>query len=338
MLAASRVAVARRYGKIRDPSPSKDPAMIRRPSLSLWPLLVLAACSSAPEGVPDPAITEEAKQRALLAEETERKLGDPSRLLTDLDRQLDAYLRYTLASGSVPNEATGAKLDGYLKRIVKDYFDVLVQQADQTAFPRNRAIAACALGFSENPAALDPILNAAQDANPEVVINAVFGLGILADPRTPPMALTRVMDSTSFDSMARGGAAWALYKVQMALPDPAPVTAIWKRVVEGPLDEEPAEVLVTALRGIGQTRDASHRVNIERYVSHPTPLVRSAAAIALGRMNDAAAAPALFALIGPSEPNENVRLAARKALQALAGGVDRGYDVEEWKRVFERGV
>ena len=46
---------------------------------------------------------------------------------------------------------------------------------------------------------------------------------------------------------------------------------------------------------------------------------------------------ALIARLGPVETNANVRLAVRKALQALAGGIDRGYDVKEWRRVFETG-
>lgn len=328
-------------GKIRGPRPSKAPAMLHRaPTLCLLSV-VLAACSSAPEGVKDPQAEAAARDRRRLAEETERKLSDPGRLITDLDKQLDAYLRYRLTTGSVQSDTEVAKLGDLLERQARDHLEFLIAQSNQTEYPRNRAIAIGTLGFAKPPEAervLDPILNGLTDPNQEVVANAVFALGVLADPRTPPGALARVIDSSSLDSMTRGGAAWALHEIQGKVADPAPMVEIWLRVLGQPIDAQPGEVLVSALRGLGRTRLPEHRTLAERFVSHPLPLVRSAAAIALGRMKDPAAAAALLALIGPAESNENVRLAARKALQALAGGIDRGYDVEEWKRVFERGV
>ena len=63
--------------------------------------------------------------------------------------------------------------------------------------------------------------------------------------------------------------------------------------------------------------------------------MRTATAIAIGRLGDLRGTEALYTLLGREEPNENVRLAARKALQALAGGEDRGYDVDEWRKVFD---
>ena len=72
-------------------------------------------------------------------------------------------------------------------------------------------------------------------------------------------------------------------------------------------------------------------------LNHPTPKVRFNTAIALGRMNAQEHHAQLIEMLGPGESQPNVRLAARKALQALAGGVDRGYDTELWRREFERG-
>lgn len=304
-------------------------------------LVVLAACSSTSSGVRDPQAEADALERRRLAAETERKMADPGRLLTDLDKQLDAYLRYRLTTGSVQADTEVAKLRDLLERQARDHFETLQKQATQVEYPRNRAIAIGALGFARGEqglVVLDPILNGLRDENPEVLANSVFALGVLGDPRTPPGDLARVMETATLDSMTRGCAAWALHEVQGKVTDTTPILAIWTRVLTGPIDAWPSEVLVSALRGLGLSRSPEHRATAERYVSHPTPLVRASAAIALGRLKDPAAAPALMALIGPSEANENVRLAARKALQALAGGVDRGYDVAEWQRVFERGV
>jgi hypothetical protein len=64
--------------------------------------------------------------------------------------------------------------------------------------------------------------------------------------------------------------------------------------------------------------------------------VRINAAIALGRMNAQNQYEKLLELLSPAETVPNVRLAARKALQALAGGTDHGYEVELWRREFDR--
>ena len=61
-----------------------------------------------------------------------------------------------------------------------------------------------------------------------------------------------------------------------------------------------------------------------------------AAVVAQGKIKNQESFPVLLELIKESETNENVRLVARKSLKALAGGVDRGYDVELWQRLFQR--
>jgi hypothetical protein len=62
-----------------------------------------------------------------------------------------------------------------------------------------------------------------------------------------------------------------------------------------------------------------------------------AAALALGRMNAQGSWKKLLELLGPQETVQNVRLVARKALAALAGGVDHGYDIDAWRKTFDRG-
>ena len=62
-----------------------------------------------------------------------------------------------------------------------------------------------------------------------------------------------------------------------------------------------------------------------------------AAARALGRMNAQEHWRDLLALLKPAESVQNVRLHARKALAALAGNKDYGYDLAAWRKVFDRG-
>ncbi|MFO1054817.1 MAG: HEAT repeat domain-containing protein [Planctomycetota bacterium] len=313
--------------------------MNHRPILGAFALLALSACSSTSGQAADASAVKEAEDRKRLAEETEARLADPSRMLLDLDKALDKYLQYRLSAGSIENDTRAQRLQSYLDEVAKKRFAVLVRLADQSENPHNRAIACAALGFAkeERDKALQSLVNAVMAKEDDVVDNAVFGLGILAHKDTPPGLLETLIDSAKRSSISRGGAAWSLYEVQQAAIDQAPFLAIWRKVLDAGLDGYPPEVLVSALRGIGQSRDRANRERVERFVSHPMPLVRAAAAIALGRLNDPAAVPVLLALIGPGETNQNVRLAARKALQALAGDVDHGYDVDEWKREFDRG-
>jgi hypothetical protein len=93
---------------------------------------------------------------------------------------------------------------------------------------------------------------------------------------------------------------------------------------------------MNAVRGLGVSRKPDHAALVARYVTHPVPKVRSAAAVALARMNAQDQVEALLALLAPAETNDEARLAGRLALTALAGGEDHGYDVAEWRRQFQR--
>jgi HEAT repeat protein len=308
----------------------------RHPAVLLATALTLG-CSSTSSGILDPSLEAEARARDAKAAETEARLAAPERLLTDLDKAMHNYTQF-LRSGSSPrSETTAVKLHEYISQQATRNFDALLVESLRSEYPRNRAIAVAALGFSARPEALDPIVHAAQDENPEVVANAVFGLAMLADSRTPSGVVERVIRNEAFDETLRGGAAWTLHELQQVVVDNGPIIRFWSDLLGGPIDGQPADVLVSAIRGIGRSRDAAHLEVVSRYVSHPVPAVRYQVAIALGRFGSDAAVPTLLTLLGPAETNENVRLAARKGLQELAGGADRKYDVEEWKRVFDRG-
>ncbi len=258
-------------------------------------------------------------------------------MLRDLDWSLDKFAEFVHNSGSMRMDANVEKTEAFLRQQASDHLDMLLHEADNVTVPRNRGIAVAALGFSGSEAALDPLLNAVNADNPDVVANAVFGLAMLHDRRTPPSAFSTIIEDPERSPELRASAAWGLYELQQAIVETAPIVAIWVRLMSGPIDSMPPGVAVQALRGLGLTRDPNQLELVERYAAHPTPLVRWAAAIALGRIGDVGAVPTLLRLLGSGEPNQNVHLGARKALQALAGGVDLGYDVKEWQKVFDRG-
>jgi HEAT repeat protein len=320
-------------------------------SASLWCLWILGCvgCSTTGSGVSDPSIEEQFAAREQQAEEDAARRSAPERVLLDLDMSLDKFAEFVHSSGSMRMDANIEKLDAYLRQQAKTHFEILLHEAENAAIPRNRAIAVAALGFSGEPEALDPLLNALTADDAEVVTNAVFGLAILRDARTPPSSLAAIIEDETRTPELRASAAWSLHELQQAVVDADPIVAVWRRILSGEIDAQPSGVNVQALRGLGEAmRDAGKAAepseevqatvrNVERYASHPTPMVRWAAAIALGRMGDEDCVPVLLTLIGPGESNQNVRLGARKALQALAGGTDLGYDVREWSKLFERG-
>lgn len=332
----------------------------------LAPFLIsaLCACSSAPTPEKDP----ELEDRFVLQNARNQSLREDrdriERVMIDLDTLLDRYTRASFNSGPANNADLADRLDRAIRELVEEHYDSLLALADGTVQyeirpdqaevvsasqeiadqmseiasknQRNRMIALAALGFSEQDV-LGTLLNGVDDPDPVVASNAVFGLAVRADSRTPPGILEALIRSDRLDQASRANAAWALYRVQLRSQDVGPILAIWARLLAESEDPPPPGVLISALRGTGRAKVQDAVPAIVSYVGHPTPLVRQAAAIALGRIGDERAVEPLLGMIGPTEDNQNVRLSARKALQALAGGTDLGYDVEEWRKAFQRG-
>lgn len=318
------------------------------------PLAVLAACAGGPPPQKSDIRTPEEQafeERVEKANEDMLWRQQVPRLMLDLQTGLSRYFDLVYASGPPRNDDNREKLERFLRETVergrpKDdpfptNFDLLLHLATDDDKPRNRAISVAALGFCDrerHPDVYSTLGDAVQSDDADVSHHAVLGLAVLGDKRTPPSWFARVIRDPSRRAEDRSTAAWALFQLQLQTVDNklAPITSVWVEILEGEIDEEPDEVVITAIRGLGQTRDAAYRQEVERYAVHPTAMVRMAVAIALGRMRSDASAPVLLNMLETSETNGNVRLAARKALQELAPGIDREYDVEEWRKVFDR--
>ncbi|MHC5064548.1 MAG: HEAT repeat domain-containing protein [Planctomycetota bacterium] len=336
---------------------------MRSKYLPLASLALLGACGAAPDPVYDPNAADRIRQQEAQGEELRKRQADFDRVLLDLDKSLDQYFSATMNSGFDRADRLSESLERFIREKVAENFDQLVvladgrqggqidpvaagvsrQLADEmqvavSTVERNRQIAMAALGFSGRTEALDPLINGAASSDEKIACNAVLGLAILGDQRTPPEVIVRVMDNKKFSDMVRSSAAWSLYSLEAKVIDSKPIQAVWARVLSNPIDDESLDgVLISALRGAGLSRNKEFTPEVMRYTAHPTPLVRMSAAIALGRLKDTSSVEALLNLIETSEQNANVRLAARKALQALAGGNDRGYDVKAWRELFQRG-
>src|SRR5690606_4737272 len=180
------------------------------------------------------------------------------------------------------------KLDGTTKAIDHEpgtNFRALQAQALDGTYPRQQAIALAALGFSGRNDVMDEILQGARLSDPFVVDKAVLGLAVLRAPKTPPGVLAAIAEDPKHPEAGRAQAAWALYQVQTACTDHEEFAKIWRRYVTTERDNLSDAIVVTAIRGLGLVGDSENAKDVVPLLRHPTPRIRMAAAIALGRMN-----------------------------------------------------
>ncbi len=307
-----------------------------------WLLLpLLFACKGAePQkagGQYDPTLV--ADEKAKLDADASRR--DFSRVLIQIDQALDSYVRAISNAGIPRFDTEREQLERLLRQLVSgtppgSNAERLVAMASDGSDPFYQGIALAALGFADRSDAMAVILQGAQLTDEDLVDRAVLGLAILGDPRTPPGVIARIVEDPNHNERGRIGAAWALVDLQPKCTQADKILPVWTRILGAGADQHPL-LLANALRGLGLSRDAQYADLAAGFIRHPTPRVRMNAAIALGRMNAQTRYEDLLRLLGPTETVPNVRLAARKALQQLAGDIDRGYDVALWRREFERG-
>lgn len=317
------------------------------------PLLLFAACATSPSDLRKEAAPEE-ETRELDLQRAEQRRRDFQMVLVKLDQGMESYCR-SLAAGSQRADDDAGKVYKLLHEMVLDIGPQVVTKgtlprepgenyrrlqaaAADGSKPEEQKIALAALGFSGQPEMMPVILQGAQLADPSLVDKAVLGLAVLRAPTTPPGVLAAIAENPKLSSESRTQAAWALHEVQEVSQQPADIVAIWRRFLTEGKDTLPPGVLVQAVRGIGLSRDASQDTVILPFAKHPVAKIREATAVAIGRLNGQQHTEILIGMIGPQEPVPNVRLAARKALQELAGQADYGYDVAAWRKVFERGL
>ena len=324
--------------------------MVRPQPLLPLLLLLFAACSSSPDEITrEPAPEQEQRERELRAAEERRR--DLQGVLVRLDQAIDSYVRVLSNQGEPRADQQSEQLAKSIRDMVldqgpvemgkeaargKNYTNLQATAADGSN-PHHQGIALAALGFSEQHDMMPVILQGAQLTDPFVVDHAVLGLAILRAPHTPPGVLAAIVRREGHPEDGRVQAAWALYRIQGVSEKPEEIVAIWRQLLTESRSTLPVGVIVSSVRGLGLARDLADADLVASFLTHPTPRVRMACAVALARMNAQDKAPALIELIGPRETVQNVRLHARKALADLAGGKDYGYDQAAWRKVFDRG-
>ncbi|MCA8966414.1 MAG: HEAT repeat domain-containing protein [Planctomycetes bacterium] len=315
--------------------------------------LMLAGCASSPTEIRKESVPEEVQREKDLQAADQRR-RDFRMLLLQLDQAIDSYVHALAARGEPRADAQAERLERSIREMVLDRgpvvygreasgsengknFGLLQAAAVDGTVAADQAIALAALGFSGVNSVMPTILAGAQLEDPFVADRAVLGLAILRAPGTPPGVFARIVEDPKHPEDGRVQAAWALYQMQGVSEDQGPYVTIYRRLLTEKRDLMPAGVLVSAVRGLGYVRDEKNCDVVAPMLGNPVPRLRMAACVALARMNGQKYAPDLIERIGPKESVQNVRLTARKALAELAGGNDYGYDVDAWRKAFERG-
>jgi hypothetical protein len=317
-------------------------------------LLLLAGCAGSPDSAPirkEPL--PEAEQHELDLKEAEQRRRDFQMVLIKLDQAMENHAQSLSNRGAQRADMSSERTEKFIRETVLDIGPAVVTKgqpapppgenfrrlqaaAADSSDPHNQGIALAALGFSGSHELMPLILQGAQLDDQKLVDRAVFGLAMLRAPTTPPGVLAAIAENQKLPEASRTQAAWAIYRLQDVSDHREEIVALWLKLLAAP-QGLPGGVLVQAVRGIGLERNATHAALVAPFLRNPVPMVRMVTADALARMNAQDHAAELIALIGPEEPMPNVRLHARKALQELAGHVDYGYDVEAWRKAFDRG-
>lgn len=316
----------------------------------LVPLLLLFAACASTEPRREPAVEEANHDRMVQQEDQKRR--DFRAVLVRLDQAMDSYVQALSNQGEYRADTQIERLYKLINDTVMDRgasrpdrarpapgetYARLQAAATDGSNPDQQGIALAALGFSGQTDAMPTILQGTQLSDPYLIDRAVLGLAVLKAPATPPGVFEAIVLRPTHPEDGRVQAAWALYRIQQGSEHPEAIVAIWRRLLTEHRDVLPAGVIVTAVRGLGLTREPADADLVATFLKHTTPRIRMAAALALGRMKAQSHWSDLVALLEPQETVQNVRLHARKALVELAGGIDQGYDVAAWRKTFDRG-
>lgn len=300
--------------------------MLRRTHLSfLIPLLGLFAfsCASTGKASEDPEQSDRYIQR--FTGDADKNTG---LILTELDGALSQWAKLTAVGDKRKDGQRVHALRQGLNYQANKHYDMLASELEAGPV-RNRQIAAMALGFSSQEGTLSALLNALNDLDERVEINALLGLSVLEDPLTPMSELTsRMSDHTN--PQARAMAASAVLTCLQAGADGGQVLEHARR---GLNDEEPV-VRVKSTLILAEMRNADSIPAISDLLYDEVPLVVRAARYSIahiGMTDDHARGDAARALTSSlervGEAREEVKLMAHLK---LLSSIDHGDKIEDW--------
>ncbi|HUR29324.1 MAG TPA: HEAT repeat domain-containing protein [Planctomycetota bacterium] len=215
--------------------------------------------------------------------------------LADLDKGMRAWTNLTLTAGTRAQQRNATELQRVLMGKVhareKELVDVL-----ESGPPRNRVIAAGALGFTASKEVLGPLVVALSDKDTEVVQNAALSLALLQNPETPLEPLLEVFQGNS-NGQARANAGYAVRTILEAgaLPNEDVIRAGRRSLIDSEPFARAQGALILAIAGDGPSIP-----DLTDLLHAREPLVVGAATqalVALGRGNPKLLGPTARALV-----------------------------------------
>lgn len=270
-------------------------------------------------------------------DETYRPLGPASRMddsigkyLADLSTSINAWMEKTLTASTQQERRKQVLLETNIRERVRNRYDEILSQLE-TGPERNRVIAAGALGFSDEPSAVSPLLASLEDPNPKIVGNALMSLGVLGQPETPLHEIGQLL-RYSPNAKTRWSAADCAVSLIVVGADTG---GILEPARAGLTDAEEPIVRALSAQILALVGDTDSIDALGSLLYDEIPLVSRAAAKALAYLGDkherskSKATRALFRALADGERELQLRV-----LPPLTRLSDRNYelDIEEWER------
>jgi hypothetical protein len=238
--------------------------------------------------------------------------------LAELDKSMRAWTNLTLTAGNRADQRKARDLQETLMRRVHARESELVDTLESGP-PRNRVIAAGALGFTASKEVVGPLVVALSDTNSEVVQNAALSLALLQNPETPLPPLLEVFQSSP-NGQARSNAGYALRTILEG--GGAPNEDVIKAARRSLGDNEPFARAQGALI-LALSKDAESIPDLAEMLHAHEPLVIGAATqalVALGRGDPKLLGPTARALVvGLGTCPDEQRAYIRSNLVLLSG-------------------
>lgn len=294
-------------------------------------LSVLGGCASSGSAKGEGGLYEPEEPEAIsrFDSQDDRAVGY---LLAGLSSSIEKWNALVLTGSDVQDGQRIRTLESAIRHQSRQHLDDLVEQVT-TGPPRNRQIAATALGFSESPDALAPLLAALLDTDQDVVANALLGLSILGHPQTPLGNIASLLTDPRQPASVRANAGRALRNLGVSRRGEEERIQVRDAARAGIADVD-ASVVMNSVLLLAELQDADSIPTIAEQLQHPSPTVARAAARGLAYMGSAeptSKGPAVRALVGslPRVDGRSVRPALLVDLQRLAGR-NYGDDLDAW--------
>jgi HEAT repeat protein len=262
--------------------------------------------------------------------------------LVEIDQRVDQFVALSSETGDEARTKRDQLGKAVAAQVKKFKTDLLAMAGDSTN-PQRRLVAAKALGFCDDPAAVTALCGMlTEKGDPRLLTNATYSLGRLRSPLTRTDLLLPLTQDADPD--VRGNALLALaraFDAKKAI-GASPLDPLEQRdamVFLEPALSDPDEPLVRAhaamaIGSLGDTRGVDPLLDLLRDTH---PLVRMQTAIALGKLGDVKAVPALVKAIDTT-PVGTPRSAVVLALTALLEKLGHrppdtlGEDGRAWER------